>query len=193
MGVGGRGGGVGRLLTGAGRPLGEKNAFGNSAEETSCCHCGCTKGHRSVHVKTARFMLCEFRPKRKHDPSPIGRWRRPDRPFPHSARRPGAASSVSRRRRGSKCGSHPCDRSPAVGKPFRREAGQPSTPRPPTRTHTQPRVRAARARGEEAPSSSVSAWLRPAPRRPQPRKVSKAGKAVTTRGSLGHQIRLLVS
>lgn len=60
-------------------------------------------------------------------------------------------------------------------------------------THTQPRVRAARARGEEAPSSSVSTWLRPAPRRPQPRKVSKAGKAVTTRGSLGHQIRLLVS
>lgn len=128
--------GVGRLLTGAGRPLGEKNAFGNSAEETSCCHCGCTKGHRSVHVKTARFMLCEFRPKRKHDPSPMGRWRRPDRPFPHSARRPGAAGSVSRRRRGSKCGSRPCDRSPAVGKPFRREAGQPSTPRPPTRTHT---------------------------------------------------------
>lgn len=109
------------------------------------------------------------------------------------ARRPGAACSVSRRRRGSKCGSRPCDRSPAVSKPFRREAGQPSTPRPPTRTHTQPRVRAARARGEEAPSSSVSTWLRPAPRRPQPRKVSKAGKAVTTRGSLGHQIRLLVS
>lgn len=93
---------------------------------------------RSVHVKTARFMFCEFRPNRKHDPSPMGRWRRPDRPFLHSAAaqaRPAASAAAGE---GQNVGLIPVTGTQQSVNP---SGGRPDNPAPPAPQHAHTRSR----------------------------------------------------